>query len=91
MTKRVHLFISGRVQGVTFRASTKRKARDLGVRGWIKNLHDGRVEAVLEGSEGSVDQLVEWCHHGPGPARVEKVDVREEEVRNEFDGFQVRF
>lgn len=88
--KRVHLFISGRVQGVTFRASTRRKARDLGVNGWVKNLSDGRVEAVLEGEESGVDNLVEWCRHGPRLATVEEVEVKEEKPKG-LDRFEVKF
>lgn len=88
--KRAHLFVSGRVQGVSFRASTRRKARELGVKGWVKNLPDGRVEAVAEGEEADVDKLVEWCRHGPRLASVEDVEVSEEEPEG-LDRFQVKF
>ena len=67
---RVHVFVSGMVQGVFFRQKTKRQAESLGVNGWVRNLPDGRVEAVFEGEEEAVKALVEYCHHGPSSARV---------------------
>jgi len=89
-TVRAHLFISGTVQGVSFRASTQGEARTLGVRGWVKNLADGRVEAVLQGPRGKVDDLIRWCHRGPSAARVEKVEVAWEKADDEFSDFDVR-
>ena len=74
-TVRVRLFISGIVQGVSFRASTQDQARQRGVVGWVKNLEDGRVEALAQGSKDKVDELVRWCHRGPPAAKVEKVAV----------------
>lgn len=91
MGTRAHVHISGRVQGVTFRASTRRKARDLEVKGWVKNLPDGRVEAVFEGSQKAVKEIIDWCHHGPRPARVDNVEVGWEEPKNEFESFKVKF
>lgn len=90
MAVRRHLFISGRVQGVTFRASTRRKADELGIDGWVKNLPDGRVEAVFEGRERDVDKLVEWCHRGPRLANVEKVEKTEEKPEG-IEGFEVKY
>lgn len=89
--KQVHLWISGRVQGVTYRASTRRKARELGVDGWVKNLPDGRVEAVFCGDQDAVDTLIEWCHDGPGRARVDSVDVESETPDTGFAGFEIRY
>jgi acylphosphatase len=89
--RRVHCYVSGRVQGVTFRASTRRKARNLGVTGWVKNLPDGRVEVVAEGKEGPVEQLVRYVHSGPMLARVDDVEVNDEEYEDAFDGFVVRY
>lgn len=89
MTIRKHLFISGKVQGVTFRASTKRRARKIGVDGWVKNLSDGRVEIVVEGREEDVERLVGWCHTGPRLANIEKVEQKGEEPEG-LEGFNIR-
>ena len=86
---RRRVFVSGRVQGVTYRASTRRTANELGVDGWVRNLDDGRVEAVFEGSGEAVDRVLEWCHDGPDRARVEDVSA-EEEPPEGLDGFEVR-
>ena len=89
--KRVHLFISGRVQGVFFRYNTKRVAEKLGVFGWVRNLEDGRVEVVAEGEEDKIDKLIEFCKRGPPLARVDKVEVKEEEFRGKFDRFEIKY
>lgn len=88
---RAHVFISGRVQGVSFRWHTVNIAQRLGVTGWVRNGHDGRVEAVFEGPEEAVRQAVAWCHHGERPARVEKVDVTYETPKGEFKSFRVTY
>jgi acylphosphatase len=88
--ERAHLFISGKVQGVFFRDSTCQEAAKLGVTGWVRNLRDGRVEAVLEGDPKAVQELVTWCHEGPPRARVEDLEVKEEEPTGSFDGFEKR-
>ncbi len=72
---RAHAFVTGLVQGVFFRASTQEQATDLGLRGYVRNLSDGRVEVLVEGEEFAVDQLVQWLWHGPPGAEVEKVEV----------------
>ncbi len=86
---RLHLWISGRVQGVFFRSTMKEEADARGVRGWVRNLPDGRVEAVLEGDEQAVRSLAEWARRGPPAARVERVDVVEEQYTGEFRDFRV--
>ena len=86
---RVHLIIEGRVQGVWFRESTRRKALSLGVYGWVRNLPDGTVEVVAEGDEDKVEELVKWCYKGPPAAEVIKVRKREEEYLGEFNDFDV--
>lgn len=88
---RVRVFVKGKVQGVFFRQALKVKAIQNGVFGWVRNLDDGRVEAVLEGNEENVNTLVEWCHGGPANARVEDVDIRNEKYSNEFSKFDVLY
>jgi len=89
--KRVHVFISGRVQGVWFRSYTEAEAKKLGVKGWVRNLPDGRVEAVFEGEDSAVDKMVAWCHKGSPYAKVEKVEVIEEPYKGEFTDFKIRY
>ena len=84
-----HVFVSGRVQGVYYRANTRETAEEHGVDGWVRNLDDGRVEAVFEGTEDAVSALVEWCHEGPPAANVESVEVEYEERAGE-EGFRIR-
>ena len=72
---RAHVFVSGRVQGVYYRATTRDTARERGVAGWVKNLDDGRVEAVFEGTAEDVESMIEWCHTGSPNARVDDVSV----------------
>lgn len=85
-----HVFISGRVQGVSFRWFTQRKAQELGLNGWVRNLWDGRVEAIFEGEETAVRQAVSWCHTGEPPARVEKVEVTYGQPTDQFNSFRIR-
>lgn len=86
---RAHLVISGVVQGVFFRATTRDQAEMHGVTGWVKNNPDGTVEAVLEGERGDVEKVVEFCGQGPPSARVDDVELRWEDPRDEFDGFHM--
>jgi acylphosphatase len=88
---RVRLIIRGRVQGVWFRESTRREAVSLGVTGWVRNLPDGSVEAVVEGPEDRVRRLVSWCHKGPPAAVVSRVDETQESWEGELAGFDVVF
>lgn len=89
--QRVRVFVKGKVQGVFFRQALKVKAKQHGVFGWVKNLPDGRVEAVLEGDEQKVNVLVEWCHGGPANSRVEDVEIINEKFTNEFSNFEVLY
>lgn len=84
------MLVSGRVQGVWFRESTRQTASAHGVSGWVRNTADGRVEAVLEGPEDAVTRVVEWLHQGPPHARVDSVEV-EAEVPEGLRGFEVRW
>ncbi len=91
MTKvRAYVLISGGVQGVFFRSATAQEAETRGVTGRIRNLADGRVEAVFEGEESSVKELVDFCRRGPRGARVTSVNVSWEPYTGEFDSFEVR-
>jgi acylphosphatase len=86
---RVRLLISGLVQGVGFRWATRREATRLGLAGWVRNLADGRVEAVAEGPQAKVDELVAWCRRGPAGARVESVSVEPLSVEGRPSGFTI--
>ena len=86
---RAHVLISGRVQGVSFRWYTQRMAQRLGLSGWVRNLADGRVEALFEGPDQQVRQAVSWCYHGEGMARVENVEASYHEASGEFRGFRI--
>jgi len=87
---RVHLLISGSVQGVGFRAKTRQQAETLGVNGWVCNLPDGRVELVAEGEPALVDQLVDWCRSGPVRATVTDVKIEREAPAGE-SSFSIRY
>jgi acylphosphatase len=84
---RAHVCVSGKVQGVFFRQNTKRQAQSYGVKGWVKNLDDGRVEAVFEGEEKAVKAVVEFCRQGPRGASVTDIKVDWEPYREEFQNF----
>lgn len=88
---RARVRISGLVQGVFFRASTRDLARRLGLTGWVRNLPDGSVEALFEGDSDNVKEAIRWCYKGPPGARV--IDVNEEwlEYKGEFKDFDIRY
>ncbi len=85
------LIISGRVQGVWYRASTKQEAQRLNLTGWVRNMPDGRVEAIAQGPKETIEALISWCYDGPEFARVESVDVTWVEPEEGFDSFEVRY
>ena len=87
----IHVVISGRVQGVWFRASTKQKAEQLGINGWVRNTPEGDVEAIFEGEESDIKEMLEWCHHGPPLAEVEKVKVKNQVPTTIFDVFKIKY
>jgi len=91
MKARAHVFVNGIVQGVFFRSETRRHADRYGVKGWVRNLPDRRVEAVFEGEKEDVRSLVGFCKHGPSGAKVTGVDVTWETYTGEFDGFKIRY
>jgi acylphosphatase len=88
---RAHVYVTGKVQGVFFRQNTKRQAQSHGVLGWVKNLEDGRVEAVFEGEEEAVKTMVEFCKTGPKGASVSGLDVNWEPYREEFQSFNIAY
>jgi acylphosphatase len=88
-TRRVHVFVSGRVQGVFFRASTRDQGLHLGVSGWVRNMRDGRVEAVFEGDDEQVEKMLAWCQRGSHFSRVDDVEVAEEAIEN-IKGFYIQ-
>ncbi|HOC58914.1 MAG TPA: acylphosphatase [Smithellaceae bacterium] len=89
--KRMHVYVSGTVQGVFFRAETHRAAVNLRLTGWVRNRSDGRVEAVFEGEEGNIDQMMAWCRTGPSLARVEHVIWEEEPYTGSFSTFSISY
>lgn len=91
MKLRIHAIVSGIVQGVFFRSETRRIAKNLGVKGWVRNLPDGRVEVVAEGDKDKIDNLIEFLKRGPSSARVDNIDVEVEEYKGEFIDFSVRY
>lgn len=88
---RAHVFIVGKVQGVYFRQNTRIVANRHKVTGWVRNLRDGRVEAVLEGNEMDVSELIEWFYAGPPKAKVDDVQIKYESYIGEFQGFKVNY
>ena len=90
MKKNVHVIVKGRVQGVWFRANTKQKAEQLGVSGWIRNTQDGCVEAIFEGEEKCVNEMIDWCNRGPPLAKVNNVEVKNQNPKNNYNGFLIK-
>ena len=91
MLVRAHVWVSGRVHGVFFRATTRRVAQRLGLTGWVKNLRDGRVEAVFEGSQENINDTIKFCNEGPPAASVKNVEVKWEDPTGKFDDFDITF
>jgi acylphosphatase len=89
--KRIHIYVSGLVQGVYFRHNAFIQAEGLGLKGWARNLTDGRVEIICEGSNESVDKMAAWCRVGPRGACVNGLDIQQEEFKNEFKNFQILY
>jgi acylphosphatase len=88
---RAHVIISGRVQGVFFRMETLEEARKTGVSGWVKNKHDGSVEAVFEGEKALVDNVIQWCRKGPPASRVDNIKLEWKPYTGELSGFSIRY
>ncbi len=90
MRARAHVFVSGKVQGVFFRSNTRSVARLKQVSGWVKNLSDGRVEAVIEGERGSVEEMVKFLESGPSVSSMDSVDVSWEKPSYKYTTFDIR-
>lgn len=88
---RAHLLISGRVQGVFYRSFTEDIAHSLGLKGWVKNCSDGKVETIFEGKKKDIEKAISLCYKGPPAARVSNIDVRWEDFKGEFDIFSTRY
>lgn len=91
MKRRVHLIISGRVQGVYYRATTREKAKGLEIRGWVRNLPTGEVEVVAEGVEKNLKNFIQWCRKGPPGAIVRDIKEEWEDATGEFNSFEIRY
>ncbi len=89
--KRVHLIVSGKVQGVFYREFARKEAERLDVKGFVRNLRDGTVEVVAEGDEHKINEFIKSCRKGSFASFVKNVEVKEEKPRNEFDDFEMRF
>lgn len=89
MKARVHIFVSGRVQGVFFRDHTRRWADSLGLTGWVRNLRDGRVEVLAEGAKDRLEDLTAWLKQGPPLAEVQNIEISWEDFRGEFADFRI--
>ena len=90
MNIRAHIFVTGKVQGVFFRATTRSEAQNLNVVGWVRNVSDGRVEAIFEGKREDVEQMIDFCRIGPREAHVSRTDVRWGQYSGEFTDFKIK-
>ena len=88
---RVHILVSGLVQGVFFRSETKVRAEEFGLFGWVRNLEDGRVEIVAEGEKEKLEKLISWAKKGPDSARVDNLEIDWQEYQGEFSQFDIRY
>ena len=91
MNVRARITVTGRVQGVFFRAHTEQKANDLGIAGWVRNTHEGLVEAVFEGEEKDVLEMIEFCREGPPESSVKDIHVEWEKFTGKYKGFEIRY
>jgi acylphosphatase len=91
MSKRVRIRVYGRVQGVFYRATAQRKAAELGLKGWVRNLPDGGVELLCEGPGEDLEAMAAWCRTGPSGARVDRIDLSWDEPNGGFHDFEIRY
>lgn len=90
MKVRAHIYVSGRVQGVFFRVTTRCEATKRKVTGWVRNTNDNRVEAIFEGEQENVEKLIDFCRSGPTTAIVREIDIQWEEPSGQFPDFEIR-
>lgn len=90
-TKRAHIIVRGRVQGVFFRATTQEAAVLIGVRGWVRNSPDGAVEIVAEGNDAQIAEFTAWCRKGPSLAEVTELEIDEAPATGEFMSFRIKY
>ena len=90
MNIRAHVFVAGKVQGVFFRASTRSEAMKLNIFGWVRNMSDGRVEAIFEGKKQDVEQMIDFCRVGPSNASVSRTDIHWGQYSGEFTDFEIK-
>ena len=90
MTKKIHIIVSGRVQGVCFRAATQKQAEKLSITGLVRNLPDGCVEIFAEGATDALTQFERWCHKGPLLAKVDKIEAEKIENQDSYSDFTIR-
>jgi acylphosphatase len=88
---RAHVYVSGHVHGVFFRYETKELADKLGLKGWVRNLPDGRVEAIFEGDKKAIEEMLEFCKRGPPGARVTDVEMKWQNYEGQFKEFTIRY
>lgn len=88
---RIHITIKGLVQGIFFRASTKEKAQQLGITGWVRNLNSDKVEIVAEGEKKNLEELIEWCKTGSSLVKIEEIKVEWQSYQAEFENFEIRY
>jgi acylphosphatase len=86
-----HVFITGRVQGVFFRSKTRNEAKNHGVTGWVRNLPDGRVEAIFEGNKENIEKLIDFVGKGPSGAKVTDLKINWQDYNGKFNDFEVRY
>ncbi len=88
---RIHILVSGQVQGVYFRENTRKKAEELGISGWVRNMLDGRVEIMAEGDKDKLDKLMRWAEQGPAFAKVDGLRTAWPEYKGDLGEFQIKY
>jgi acylphosphatase len=90
MKSRAHIFVFGKVQGVFFRENTRKKAAEFKLSGFVKNLPNGKVEAVFEGEQEKIEKIIQWIKKGPEVAQIENIEIDWQDYKEEFKNFEIR-